>query len=90
MLTPEPLDQVIGADRAVRLEPEHGEHGARLGPAERKRPPADAGFDGAENVELHRGLSHDSFTYRLPAQRQPGGRCECCGAPVYARYKPAP
>jgi hypothetical protein len=73
---PKSLDQVVG-DRAIGLEPQHRQHGAGLGPAERKRAPIGAGFDRAEDVKLQQAtrvewLPHDSLSYRLAAQRPPG------------------
>ena len=53
LLTPQPLDQALRRDRAVRVQHEHRQHRALLRAAERERAIADARFEMAEHTNLH-------------------------------------
>ena len=53
LLSPQPLDQPVGRDRPVGLEPEHRQDGALLRPAERDRAVVDAGLEMSKDAEPH-------------------------------------
>ena len=53
LLTPQPLDQPVGRDRTIRLEPQHRQNGALLRVAERDGVAVNAGLDGSKDAEPH-------------------------------------
>ena len=83
LLAPEPVDQPVGRDRAVGLEPEHRQHRALLRSAERDRAVVDAGLEVAEDAELH---ARDQPNHLLDGRTTADGRgCAACRAVVYGR-----
>ena len=53
LLPPQPLDQPIGRDRPVGLEPEHRQHRPLLRSAECDRLVVDAGLEVSKDADLH-------------------------------------
>jgi hypothetical protein len=53
LLAPQTLDQPVGRDGAIRLQPEHRENRALLGPAKGDRAVVDDGLEMSEHADLH-------------------------------------
>ena len=91
LLTPQPLDQPVGRDRTIRLEPQHRQHGALLRAAERDVVAVHAGLDGSKDAEPHAApvfgcsCTTNPITSSNPGQGFGGQVSRPCQRPLYAR-----
>ena len=85
VVSPQPFDQPVGGDRAIRLETEHGKDGALLRSAEGDRAVVDGGLEVSKDVEPHAAARVRMLVSDQPNHLLNGGAMNCGPGPGGSR-----